>query len=134
LKKDKARYKKFLSVGFYIKGILQADSKGEITAGDLRIHYHMFQRNMSSVLPVVSKSQNWGFDGTGIHCGNKNSWWAKPDLDTRNVSTEFIPFTGYDEVLLKNLRKFHDERNGGIIAKYLKYTWIHRLYKSLLRR
>ena len=77
MKKDPKKYKAFTSIGFYIKGILQADSRKEIVAGDLRIYYHMFQHNMCSVFPVVSKTQNWGFDGTGEHCGNKNVWWAK---------------------------------------------------------
>lgn len=131
LKKDRDKYKKFSSIGFYIKGILQADSRREIVAGDLRIYYHMFQNNMCSVFPVVSKTQNWGFDGTGEHCGNKEYTWAKPKLDTRNISTKFEPFTGYDETLLQNHRKFQDHINGGFLAKYLKYTWIHRLYKKI---
>lgn len=131
LKKDKQKYKAFTSIGFYIKGILQADSKKEIVAGDLRIYYHMFQHDMCSVFPVISKTQNWGFDGTGEHCGNKNAWWAKPELDTRNQPTRFIPFLGYDKELLRNHRKFQDKINGGIVAKYLKYTWVHRLWKRI---
>ena len=46
LKKDPKKYKAFTSIGFYIKGILQADSRKEIVAGDLRIYYHMFQHNI----------------------------------------------------------------------------------------
>lgn len=130
LKKDPKKYKAFTSIGFYIKGILQADSRKEIVAGDLRIYYHMFQHNMCSVFPVVSKTQNWGFDGTGEHCGNKNVWWAKPELDARNQPTKFIPFNGYNEELLQNHRKFQDRINGGQIAKWLKYTWVHRLWKK----
>lgn len=131
LKKDWQKYKEFTSVGFYIKGILQADSRREIEASDLRVYYHMFQHHMCSVFPVVSKTQNWGFDGTGEHCGNKNAWWAKPELDTRNQPTRFIPFSGYDKELLRNHRKFQDKINGGIVAKYLKYTWVHRLWKRI---
>ncbi|GHT19951.1 hypothetical protein AGMMS4957_05440 [Bacteroidia bacterium] len=132
LRKNKTRYKKFLSIGFYIKGILQADSKGEIEASDLRLYYYMFQHNMYSVFPVISKAQNWGFDGSGAHCGNnKKAWWTKPELDLRNKPTNFIPFTGFDKVLLNNHRKFQDKINGGVIAKYLKYTWVHTLYKRL---
>lgn len=131
LKKDRRKYKEFMSIGFYIKGILQADSRKEIVAGDLRVYYHMFQHGMCSVFPVVSKTQNWGFDGTGEHCGNKKVWWAKPELDTRNRPTKFVPFMGYDKELLRNHRRFQDKINGGIIAKYLKYTWVHRLWKKL---
>lgn len=131
LKKDKQKYKSFISIGFYIKGILMADSRNEIVAGDLRVYYHMFQNNMYSIFPTVSKTQNWGFDGTGEHCGNKEYAWAKPKLDTRNQPTKFEPFTGYDETLLQNHRKFQDKINGGFLAKYLKYTWVHKLYKQL---
>jgi len=131
LKKDRKRFKEFLSIGFYIKGILKADSRQEIVAGDLRVYYHMFQHNMCSVFPVRSKTQNWGFDGTGEHCGKKNVWWAKPELDKYGEYTRFIPFEGYNKPLLNNYRKFQDAINGGIFAKYLKYTWIHELYKKL---
>jgi len=131
LKEDKKMYKKFLSIGFYIKGILIADSKQEIVAGDLRIYYHMFKNNMASVFPIVSKSQNWGYDGSGLHCGNKNAFWAKPSLDMTNQQINFIPFTGFDEVLLKNHRRYSDKINGGIFAKYLKYTWVHDIYKYI---
>ena len=131
LKKDRKKYKLFVSIGFYIKGILQADSCRKIIADDLRVYYHMFQHNMCSVFPVVSKTQNWGFDGTGEHCGNKEVWWAKPELDTRNQPTTFIPFNGYNEELLLNHRKFQDKINGVLIAKWLKYTWGHRLWKKI---
>ena len=83
--------------------------------------------------PVVSKTQYWGFDGTGEHCGNKEVWWAKPELDTRNQPTKFIPFNGYNEELLHNHRKFQDKINGGLLAKWLKYTWVHRLWKKIKR-
>lgn len=130
LKKNKKEYKKFTSIGFYVKGILQADSRGKIQAGDLRIYYHMFQNNMCSVFPVVSKSQNWGLDGTGEHGGKNNPAWAKPTLDTSDTPTRFEPFEGYDKKLLNNHRKFQDKINGGFLAKHLKYTWVHELWKK----
>lgn len=131
LRADRKNYQKFLSIGFYIKGILKADSQKEIEASDLRVYYHMFQHNMCSVFPVKSKTQNWGFDGTGEHCGNKNAWWAKPELDTMNLPTSFILFDGYNEELLKNHREFQDKINGGLLAKWLKYTWIHEIWKMI---
>lgn len=134
LKKDRKKFKEFLSIGFYIKGILQADSRKEIVAGDLRVYYHMFQHNMCSVFPVKSKTQNWGFDGTGEHCGSKNAWWAKSELDTRNLPIHFIPFDGYNEELLGNHRKFQDKINGGLLAKWLKYTWVHEIWKMIKKK
>lgn len=48
---------------------------------DLRVYFHMFQWGLCSVFPTVSKTQNWGFDGTGEHCGENNgTWWVKPEL------------------------------------------------------
>lgn len=131
LKKDRRKFKEFLSIGFYIKGILKADSRKEIVASDLRVYYHMFQHNMCSVFPVKSKTQNWGFDGSGEHCGNKAAWWVKPELDIRNSPTRFVPFEGYDEELLRNHRKFQDKINGGLLAKWLKYTWVHEVWKRI---
>lgn len=134
LRKNKKLYRKFLSIGFYIKGILQADSSQGIVATDLRIYYHMVINDMCSVFPVVSKSQNWGFDGSGEHCDNPKAWWTLPSLETNNKPTEFIPFTGYDDEILKRHRQFQDTINGGILARYLKYTWIHRIYKKWRRK
>jgi Predicted glycosyltransferases len=131
LKKDKKEYSKFMSIGFYVKGILRDDSKGKIEAGDVRVYYHMFQHRMSSVFPITSKSQNIGFDGSGEHCDNSNAWWAKPELNKQNKPTVFEPFVDYNEDILKASRKFLDKIYGGIVAKYLKYTWIHDLYKKI---
>lgn len=134
LKKDKKKYKQFASIGFYIKGILQTDSRKEIIATDLRIYYHMFQKGMYSVFPTISKTQNWGFDGTGEHCGNQDYWWAKPELDTSIKPITFEPFTGYDEELLHNHRVFQDKINGGFLAKHLKYTWVHEVWKFIKKK
>lgn len=132
LKKNRCRYKAFVSIGFFIKGILKADSRRVIEAMDLRVYFHMFQWGLCSVFPTVSKTQNWGFDGTGEHCGENNgTWWVKPELDIRNQPTQFIPFNGYNAELLKNHRVFQDKINGGFLAKWLKYTWIHDLWKRL---
>lgn len=128
LKKDPRKYKAFAAIGFFIKGILQADSARRITAMDLRIYYHMFRHQMYAVFPVVSKTQNWGFDGSGEHCDKQRAWWAKPVMDTTEKNFQFIPFEGCNEAILKNHRKLQDKINGGILAKYLKYTWLHRKY------
>ena len=133
LKKNSKRYKAFTSIGFYIKGILRADSRREIQAMDLRVYCHMFQHNMCSVFPVVSKTQNWGFDGSGEHCNTKKAWWAKPELAACNQPTRFIPFNGYNKGLLKKHRAFQDKINGGLLAKWLKYTWVHDLWKKVKR-
>lgn len=129
--KRRGEMRKFTSIGFFIKGILQADSRKEINATDLRVYYHMFHNNLCSVFPVVSKTQNWGFDGTGEHCGNKNYEWCKPSLGCGNGAVRFEPFTDYDPDILKSYRLFQEKINGGILAKYLKYTWIHTLYKKI---
>lgn len=132
--KTNGEMRRFTSIGFFIKGILMADSRKEIRATDLRVYYHMFQNKMASVFPVVSKTQNWGFDGTGEHCGNEEYGWAKPPLDTRNMPTRFESFKGYDPQVLRNYRLFQEKINGGILAKYLKYTWVHTLYKKWKKR
>lgn len=135
LKKSK-KLKDFCSIGFYIKGILQKDSSGEIQADDLRVYYHMFNKKMYSVFPVVSKTQNWGFDGSGEHCGDQSFWWAKPSLDTNKHPVTFEKEVLLNNEILENYRDFQDKINGGFWAKHLKYTWIHNLYrksKNLIR-
>lgn len=131
---EKGEYSSFASIGFYIKGILRQDSQREIEAMDLRVYYHMFKHNMASVFPVVSKTQNWGFDGSGEHCGKKDSsWWSKPNMDAKSGDVSFIPFNGYNEQLLKNHRDFQDRINGGFIARIFKYTKLYYLIKRTLK-
>lgn len=60
--------------------------------------------------------------------GGQNLSWIRG-----NQPTKFYPFNGYNEELLLNHRKFQDKINGGLIAKWLKYTWVHRLWKKSRR-
>lgn len=129
--KRKGQLKEFCSIGFYIKGILKKDSTREIVADDLRVYYHMFQNKMCSVFPVISQSQNWGFDGSGEHCGDEGHEWAKPKLNNEEKAVVFEPFTSFDQKILSNYRQYQDKINGGIIAKYLKYTWLHDIYRRI---
>lgn len=129
--KRNGQLKEFCSIGFYIKGILKKDSRREIVADDLRVYYHMFQNKMCSVFPVISQSQNWGFDGTGEHCGDKGYEWAKPILNTDIKTIRFEPFISFDQKILSNYRQYQDKINGGFISKHLKYTWIHDLYRRI---
>lgn len=133
LKKNK-QLKAFCSIGFYIKGILKKDSSGEIQADDLRVYYHMFQHKMCSVFPVVSQSQNWGFDGSGEHCGDQSYWWAKPELDTGNRPVLFEKKVSIHPEIIKAYRDFQDKINGGFWSKLLKYTWLHDLYRKMRKR
>lgn len=129
--KKRRQLKEFCSIGFYIKGILKKDSAQEIVADDLRVYYHMFQNKMCSVFPVISQSQNWGFDGSGEHCGDEGYEWAKPELNNGETPICFEPFVSFDKEILSSYCKYQDKINGGFFAKYLKYTWIHDVYKRI---
>lgn len=132
--KRQGQLKAFCSIGFYIKGILMKDSRKEIVADDLRVYYHMFQNNLCSVFPVTSKSQNWGFDGSGEHCGDQSYSWTKPMLENSLVPVCFEPFTSFDREILARYRRFQNRINGGFLVGHLKYTWAHDLYRQIKKK
>lgn len=134
LRKCNKKYKSFLSIGFYIKGILIADSKKQIEACDLRVYYHQSENALYSVYPTQSKTQNWGLDGSGLHCGNQkngSNGTNLPNINTNDVPVVFERFIALDQDVLDRHKKFVDKISGGFIYKLFKYTWVHRFYLRL---
>lgn len=61
----------------FVKGMLQyipelIGEDGEIQKIDLSFGLYMFFTNKNMIFPTVSKVRNWGYDGSGIHCGVSN--------------------------------------------------------------
>lgn len=59
------------------------NAKGELRGIDIVVDIYMTLNEMYAVFPVVSKTRNWGFDGSGINCGPQKIDDKKFQLDDR---------------------------------------------------
>ena len=48
--------------------MLDMQMAGKIDSWAVRWVYHLFENNLMTVYPAVSKVVNFGFDGSGTHC------------------------------------------------------------------
>lgn len=86
--------------GNFVKGMLQYTGdelilNGEIKRMDLTYGLYMFFYGYQAVFPVVSKVRNYGFDGSGEHCGvqrkKENNNYREYDFSQQKIdlSKEF---------------------------------------------
>lgn len=92
--------------------------------GDYSICYQMVRNNLFCVTPVVSKTNNIGNDGSGVHCRRKNNF-LNPILD------EGLQ----DDIMIKDIQP--DSNINNLIKRYyttLKHDIKKVLYKADLLR
>lgn len=65
---DKKRRKAFDSIQKGIDSMLVAQQAGEIDSWAVRWCYHLFNHQLLTVYPRISRTKNIGFDGSGVHC------------------------------------------------------------------
>jgi len=80
--RSRGNLKAFTIGGPDLLAMLEKEAKGEIDAMDVKIFYTQYVRRMFTVHPVYSLTNNIGFDGTGMHCG---------DTDRFNVDLSRAP-------------------------------------------
>lgn len=111
------------SAGTDLVGMVDAVSRGEIEALDVRINFTMARDNLRVVCPTVSLTLNRGHDGTGIHCGISD--YFETDMDDRQsmqwdfqnvrpnwkVDRELFFFRGRHIRSRKNLLRYYISRN-----------------------
>lgn len=66
------------------------DSKGDIQEFDYTIAIYMIAFGMHSVLPSITKVRNWGYDGSGAHCGRIEEMNLAEVVIDNEQSFEFI--------------------------------------------
>lgn len=80
---------------------------GILDAGDYKITFHMIKHEKFVIKPIVSKVNNIGYDGSGVHCEATNKF------DNQEISNKSILFHAeaeYDQRIDQIWRKFFDKK------------------------
>lgn len=89
--------------------MLQLQMSGELDSWSIRFDYAHYKHDAFCVHPVVSKVQNIGFDGSGVHCGNSDDYHVELDPGDRPFSLR--PDLSVDASVLRAFdRKFRPSR------------------------
>ncbi|MGD0712123.1 MAG: FkbM family methyltransferase [Bacteroidales bacterium] len=124
--KNKKNLKKYAEDGEDLVYILKSDSFGEFDAPDIRICYHQYLYGKLTLYPVISKTHNIGFDGSGLRCGISNKYNVK--LDDGKSKMKFPK--KIDECFLLKLiaKSFYDDKSIFEIA----FPILNRIWKMKL--
>lgn len=66
--------------------MLERQMAGELDSWSIRFDYAHYKHDAFCVHPVVSKVQNIGFDGSGVHCGDSDDYSVDLDPGDRPFS------------------------------------------------
>ena len=87
-RKERARFDEY---GADRSHMLDAQMQGRIDSWAIRFSYAMFKHNLFAILPVQTRVENTGFDGTGVHNGKKNKRFiARIDPDMKPAEFENV--------------------------------------------
>lgn len=100
------RYR-FNRSGNDMAAMLDAQMNGKINSWAIRFDYNMWKNNMINILPVKSKANNIGHDGSGTHANvnlsTKDQFFC--ELEPKNYILEFVDI---EKSVVKEFRKiFH---------------------------
>lgn len=89
------QYRKYTFWMFSIEYLMKKspvffNKQGKVRTIDITVDIYMLLNDMYAIFPVVSKTKNWGFDGSGINCVQQNVDYTKFQLDEKK-SFEFAP-------------------------------------------
>jgi hypothetical protein len=88
-----------------LQRMLELQMAGELDSWSIRFDYAHYKHDAFCVHPVVSKVQNIGFDGTGVHCGDSDDYSV--ELDPGDRPFRLRPDLTVDESMLRAFdRKF----------------------------
>jgi len=115
LSKEKRREYNFYNLATYWEESLKLDGENKNSIWDAYWYQTIYLNNGLTLFPQVSHVQNFGFDGSGLHCG------INEEFDTRlnTKKTIKLPKSSRENKLFKaNVYLFHKKRN---IKNYFKY-------------
>jgi hypothetical protein len=86
LEQNKAKIKLFNRGGEDLFPMLKLQIEGKIDSWAIRFCHAHYKKNSFCVYPIKSFVNNFGFDGSGVHCGNDK----RKKLDNANLSMSGI--------------------------------------------
>ncbi len=129
---DKKQQKLFNRGGNDMVDMLKDQMEGKIDSWAIRWCYSQFKDESYCIYPVVSKVQNIGMDGTGVHCNRSKSCSVK--LDTGIDKTLFSESLEEDQEILRNFRSYYGSKilrrkTGKALKKLGLYEAVKRVVK-----
>ena len=131
-KRSESEIKKFNISNLYdFENIIVKHQKNEGSIWDAYWYQGMFLNKGLSIFPTRSHIQNFGFDGTGLHCGENDEFDTKINKSkTLNYSNKIkvhnfyaLSFRNfYRKIKIKNYINYHKEKFSSVnsFVKFLK--------------
>jgi hypothetical protein len=99
--------------------MLQRQMSGELDSWSIRFDYAHYKHDAVCLHPVVSKVQNIGFDGSGVHCGESDDYHVELDPGDRPFSLR--PDLAIDPSVMRAFdRKFRTSGISGLRPSRLR--------------
>jgi hypothetical protein len=99
--------------------MLEMQISGELDSWSIRFDYAHYKHDAVCVHPVVSKVQNIGFDGSGVHCGDSDDYDV--ELDTGYRPLRLDPALAFDASVLRAFdRKFRPSKASALRSSGLR--------------
>jgi hypothetical protein len=106
--RDARAQERFRRGGDDLQQMLEMQMSGELDSWSIRFDYAHCKHDAFCVHPVVSKVQNIGFDGSGVHCGESDDYHV--ELDPGDRPFRLNPELAVDPSVLRAFdRKFRPD-------------------------
>lgn len=110
--------------------MLALQMSGQLDSWSIRFDYAHYKHNAFCLHPVVSRVQNIGFDGSGVHCGASDDYHV--ELDSADGPFHLRPDLAVDPVALRAFdRKFRPSQ--GSIFRPARLRSGKRIIRRLAR-
>lgn len=73
-----------------INRMLKQQMEGKLDSWAVRWCYSLFVNDRLTVYPKISRTQNIGFDGSGVHCGKTDMYGGEINTDVRRCRFELL--------------------------------------------
>lgn len=125
--RDAEQQERFRRGGDDLPQMLELQMGGKLDSWSIRFDYAHYKHDAFCLHPVVSKVQNIGFDGSGIHCSESDDYYV--ELDEAVGPFRLDPALAPDASVLRTFdRKFRPGR-----ASALRSSGLRRC-KRIMRR
>ncbi len=130
--KDEKQQKLFCRGGDDMLPMLIEQMQNEVPAWDIRFCYTLMKKDSYVLLPVKSLVLNYGFDGSGEHCGILDPKTITADLPGGKEYDMTFPVKIEPEYFMqRNFKKFCSRQEDSVLHKYFNlihhYAHIARL-------
>lgn len=119
LQNSRSHQKQFNTAGSDLYRMLSRQMRGKIDSWAIRWQYHLFNEQLLTIYPVVSKVQNMGFGNEATHSKGYNRFVTKIDT-SENTQFKLLETININDSLFDQLADFYSIKSRSI-AKVKTY-------------